>query len=112
MERLIFLSSKRFVSKFIFSRATATRRIVGKTWPHFFVALCLSLATVSGQEATYVFVPPAQPLTAGKQASLWLYCMNNSTQAITNIYAPSLPCRLVSTLRTNETILTLKLACP
>ena len=106
MERLLFLLSGLFESKFIFSR------IIGKTWMPLSVALLLSLATVSGQEATYVFVPPAQPLTAGKQASLWLYCMNNSTQAITNIYAPSLPCRLVSTLRTNETILTLSASNP
>lgn len=86
--------------------------MVGKTWAYFSIALLLSLAPVFGQEATCVFVPPAQPLTAGKPASLWLYCMNNSPQAIAHTFEPSLPCRLVSGLRTNETVLTLSASNP
>ena len=86
--------------------------MVGKAWAYFSIALILSLASAFGQEATCVFVPPAQPLTAGNQASLWLYCMNNSTQAVAHTFEPSLPCQLVSGLQTNKTVLTLSASNP
>lgn len=53
---------------------------------------------------------PAQPLTAGARGSVWLYCLNDSSNAISHSFAPSLqgtltagsnsfPATLISTKR-------------
>jgi outer membrane phospholipase A len=71
------------------------------------VLLLTSVASALGQEVTSVFVPPSKPLTAGSPGSIWLYCVNNSTQEIGRTFEPSLDCTLISPTVSLETVLLL-----
>ena len=63
------------------------------------------VATARAQEATCTFVSPSQPLAAGRQGSLWLYCMNDSSNVIGRVFERSINCTLVSPTISLETVL-------
>ncbi|HVM60700.1 MAG TPA: phospholipase A [Verrucomicrobiae bacterium] len=69
--------------------------------------LLFPLAPAPAQDITSTFVPPTAPLVAGQRASLWLYCMNNSSNQLPRAFEPSLNGTLRSADATNETVLTL-----
>jgi outer membrane phospholipase A len=56
---------------------------------------------------TSVFVSPPEPLVAGGGGNLWLYCMNNSSQALGQVFEPTLPGALISGLQSVPVVLTL-----
>jgi outer membrane phospholipase A len=61
----------------------------------------------SAQEITSVFVSPPQPVVAGRQVSLWLYSMNNSSNVITRTLPSNLTCRFVSGRQASDATLNL-----
>jgi outer membrane phospholipase A len=71
------------------------------------VLLLANVATAQAQEVTCTFVSPPQPLAAGRQGSLWLYCMNNSSNEISRVFEPTVNCTLVSQAISLETVLVL-----
>jgi outer membrane phospholipase A len=79
----------------------------------FFVAAAIVLlflippALASGQDLTCAFVSPAKPLVAGQRSSLWLYCMNNSSNEVSRFFERSLDGKLLSGSGTFETVLSL-----
>ena len=73
-----------------------------------FSALLLTTpATVRAQEVTAVFTTPSGTLTAGTRASIWLYCMNNSSNSVRRSFEPSLNCTLAAQSVSFETVLVL-----
>jgi outer membrane phospholipase A len=60
------------------------------------VLLLTSPASALALDVTSVFVPPSGPLAAGRPGSLWLYCMNNSSNEVSQTFQPSLNCLLAS----------------
>ena len=66
-----------------------------------------NVASVRAQDVTAVFPAPSGPLTAGGRGSLWLYCMNNSSNSIHRTFAPSLNCTLTAQSISLETVLLL-----
>ena len=73
----------------------------------FLVLLLTSVGSVLAQDVTAVFTTPSGTLTAGSRASLWLYCMNNSSNTIGRTFEPSLRCTLTAQSVTFETVLLL-----
>jgi phospholipase A1/A2 len=69
------------------------------------VLLLISVASVLAQDVTAVFTTPSGTLTAGSRASLWLFCMNNSSNSISRTFEPSLKCTLTGQSVTLETVL-------
>ena len=76
--------------------------------PSFVLAVLLTGApSVQAQDVTAVFTPPPAPLAAGSRASVWLYCMNNSPNAVRHAFEPSLNGTLISPSTSFETVLVL-----
>jgi outer membrane phospholipase A len=73
----------------------------------FAVLLLANVATVRAQEVTCAFVSPPQSLAAGRQGSLWLYCMNNSSNVIGRVFERSVNCILISPTISLEAVLVL-----
>lgn len=73
----------------------------------FLALLLTSVVSVRAQDVTAVFTAPSGRLTAGSRASLWLFCMNNSSNPISRTFEPSLPCTLSAQSATFETALIL-----
>jgi phospholipase A1 len=73
----------------------------------FSVLLLINVASVLAQDVTAVFTPPPGTLTAGSRASLWLFCMNNSSNSISRTFEPNLNCTLTAQSVTLETVLVL-----
>ncbi len=70
----------------------------------FVLALLIANAVpVHAQDVTAVFTAPPGTLPVGGHASLWLYCMNNSSNSVRRTFAPSLNCTLSSLAVTLET---------
>ncbi len=77
------------------------------SWLFFSICLLACLAPASAQDVTCVFVSPAKPLVAGTQCSLWLYCMNSSTEPVSRTFAPQLRGELIAGSRTLDIVLSL-----
>jgi outer membrane phospholipase A len=58
-----------------------------------------ALQTIA-QDVTSVFPAPSGPIIAGTQLSLWLYCMNNSSNAVQQIFEPRLDAKLIQPTHT------------
>jgi outer membrane phospholipase A len=58
---------------------------------------------VLAQDVTAVFTAPSGAFPVGSRASVWLYCMNNSSNSVRRTFAPSLNCTLSSLAVTLET---------
>jgi outer membrane phospholipase A len=71
------------------------------------ILLLASVGSVRAQDVTAVFTAPSGTLTVGSRASLWLYCMNNSSHSVRRTFEPSLKCTLSSQSVTLETELQL-----
>jgi len=69
--------------------------------------LLTSPASVLAQDVTSVFVSPPGNLAAGSQASLWLYCMNNSSNEVDQTFERRLDCTLTSEFGSSKTVLLL-----
>ena len=72
-----------------------------------FLCLLPGLPSASAQDVTAVFVAPSSPFITGSRGSLWLYCMNNSSNAVTQTFATSLSGTLKSELISTNTVLLL-----
>jgi outer membrane phospholipase A len=70
------------------------------------VLFLASGGSVLAQDVTAVFTSPGT-LTAGSRASLWLFCMNNTSTPIRRTFEPSLNCTLTAQSLTLETVLLL-----
>jgi phospholipase A1 len=73
----------------------------------FLVLLLTSVGSVLAQDVTAVFTTPSGRLTAGSRASLWLFCMNTSSNSIRRTFEPSLRCTVAAQSATFETVLLL-----
>jgi phospholipase A1/A2 len=72
------------------------------------VCAVLALAApVMGQDVTLTFVSPTRPLTAGSRGSLSLYCLNNSSNEIRQVFEPTLAGKFILPSGPLKTILTL-----
>ncbi len=70
----------------------------------FVLALFIANAVpVQAQDVTAVFTAPPGTLPVGSRASLWLYCMNNSSHPVSRTFEPTLNCTLSSLAVTLET---------
>ena len=58
-----------------------------------------ALQTIA-QDVTSVFPAPSGPVVAGTQLSLWLYCMNNSSNAVHQFFEPRLNGKLIQPAHT------------
>jgi len=72
-----------------------------------FLCLLPGLPSASAQDVTAVFVAPSSPFITGSRGSLWLYCMNNSSNAVMQTFATSLSGTLKSELISTNTVLLL-----
>jgi len=54
------------------------------------ILLVLAAAVAQAQEDAPVFVSPTQPLTAGTEGGLWLYCVNSSATEVSRHFEPEL----------------------
>jgi outer membrane phospholipase A len=73
----------------------------------FSVLLLTNVASVLAQDVTAVFTTPSGTFTAGSRASLWLFCMNTSSNSITRTFEPNIKCTLTAQSVTIETVLLL-----
>ena len=64
-------------------------------------------AAAPAQDVTAVLMGPSKPLLAGSRGSVWLYCLNESTNQVTQTFERSLTGALVSPHGTNGTVLLL-----
>jgi len=71
------------------------------------VLLLANVASALAQTVTAVFVAPSEPLTAGRRGSVWLYCMNTSSNYVSRTFEPTLNCTLISQSASFETVLLL-----
>lgn len=78
-----------------------------RSWLLYSVLLLAIAPAARARNVTCTFVSPSQPLAAGRQGSLWLYCMNNSSNVIGRVFEPSVSCTLVSPTISLETVLVL-----
>ncbi len=81
--------------------------IVRRSHLLFSILLLTNVVSVLAQDVTAVFTAPSGTLTGGSRASLWLFCMNNSSNSINRTFEPSLNCTLISQSATFETVLVL-----
>ena len=82
------------------------RTFIGGTSRSFSLVLIFLMANaafVLAQDVTAVFTAPSGTFPVGSHASVWLYCMNNSSNSIRRIFEPSLDCTLSSPSVTVET---------
>ncbi len=73
-----------------------------------FCSLLFSLACATqtlAEEVTSVFVAPSTPVIAGARNSLWLYCMNNSSNELPHTFEPRLHAKLISSSVTLNVVL-------
>jgi phospholipase A1/A2 len=73
----------------------------------FSVLLLINAVSVLAQEVTSGFMSPSKPLPAGGRGSLWLYCMNNSSNEVGRTFEQTLKCTLTGQSITLETVLLL-----
>ena len=71
------------------------------------ILLVISGAGARAQELPCVFIAPSKPLPAGGRGSLWLYCMNNSSQVVSRTFEPRLTGTLSSGSGSFATVLLL-----
>ncbi len=64
-------------------------------------------ASVLAQEVTCVLASPSQPLTAGTPGSIWLYCLNSSSNEVSRTFEARLDGRLTSDFGSFKTVLVL-----
>jgi outer membrane phospholipase A len=64
-------------------------------------------ARVLAEDVTLTFVSPSQSFTAGSRSSLWLYCMNNSSNEVREVFAPNLHGKFLLPSGSVETVLNL-----
>src|ERR1700733_2355384 len=93
--------------KYFMRRVKALTSGVAGTSALFSALLLTAPAAVRAQEVTAVFTTPSGTLTAGTRASIWLYCMNNSSNSIQRSFQPSLNCTLAAQSVSFETVLVL-----
>jgi outer membrane phospholipase A len=68
--------------------------------------LLLSAVPIFAQDVTWSFISPPKPLAAGSQASLSLYCLNNSSSEVTEVFEPNLHGKFVSSSGDLDAVLT------
>ncbi len=71
------------------------------------VLFLTGVVSARAQDVTCIFVAPSTPLTAGSRGSVWLSCVNNSSQAVSRTFEPSLRGTFTSGSNTDETVLSL-----
>lgn len=94
------------MKRFLGQRVASGRRHAVLRWLPSLL-LVATVTTALAQDVTCTFVSPTQPLAAGRQGSLWLYCMNNSSNMIGRVFEPSVNCTLISPTISLETALVL-----
>ena len=71
-------------------------RVIHNSGLKFLYWLLLAFAApVLAQEVTLSFISPAKPLVAGSRGNLSLYCLNNSSNEVREIFAPNLPGKFI-----------------
>jgi outer membrane phospholipase A len=75
---------------------TAIPRSGFKLFCGLFFLFVISLGPLRAQDVALTFVPPAKPLVAGSTGSLWLYCMNNSSNEVRRKFEPRLNATFIS----------------
>jgi phospholipase A1 len=73
----------------------------------FLFALTVCAAQMLAQEVTSVFIGPSAPVIAGTRCSLWLYCMNSSSNEIHRTFEARLSGKLISSSGTVNVLLDL-----
>jgi phospholipase A1 len=73
----------------------------------FLFVLTVCAMQAWAQEVTAVFIAPSAPVIAGTRNSLWLYCMNNSSNEVQRKFEPHLNGKLISPSGTLNVILDL-----
>lgn len=73
----------------------------------FLITFVVSMAIGFAQEVSSVFIAPLNPFVAGSRGSVWLYCMNNSSNDVHRIFEPSLNAKLIQPSATTNVVLTL-----
>ena len=76
-------------------------------WLLFSIGLPAHLMPVSAQDVACVFLSPARAPVAGAPCSLWLYCMNSSSETVKQTFAPQLKGELMAGSQRLETVLRL-----
>jgi phospholipase A1 len=71
------------------------------------LALTICSTYCFAEDVTSVFIAPSAPVVAGTQASLWLYCMNNSSNEVRRTIEPRLNGKLIQLSRTWDVSLNL-----
>ena len=71
----------------------------------FSALLLTNVASALAQNVSSVFVSPSSPLTAGSRGSLWLLCMNNSSNEVSRTFELSLNCALTSASGPSKSVL-------
>ena len=69
--------------------------------------LLACLMSASEQDVTCAFIAPSGSLLAGSRISLWLYCMNNSSNEVQGTFETNLNARFVFPAGTSNTVLQL-----
>jgi outer membrane phospholipase A len=73
----------------------------------FAVLLLTNVASALAQDVSFAFVSPTNPLIAGSRGSVWLLCMNNSSNKVNQTLPPSLNCVLSSESGSFQSVLLL-----
>jgi len=73
----------------------------------FLFALVVGAVQAWAQEVTSVFIAPSNPLVAGSRGSVWLYCLNNSSNEVHHAFEPSLGGKLILSSGTTNVVLSL-----
>jgi outer membrane phospholipase A len=68
--------------------------------------LLISAAPVFAQEVTLTFISPPRPLVAGQRNSLSLFCLNNSSNEVREVFEPVLHGKFISPSGNLDTVLT------
>jgi len=66
------------------------------SWLFLSAFVLINPASAPATEVTSILVSPAQPLTPGARGSVWLYCLNYSSNAVSQVFEPSLHGTLTS----------------
>jgi outer membrane phospholipase A len=83
------------------------RHIQSRSFFCFLFAVALCVTQAFSQEVTCVFIAPANPFAAGTRGSVWLYCMNNSSNEVPLAFEPRLNAKFVFPSGTRNVVLTL-----